>query len=396
MVLVFGLLTALFAAGYGVMFTALDDFRDHYGIGGGQLGMVVAAGFFSSFAAQVLLAPLADRGHARRLVFIGMLFNIAGLIGMAFGTSLVVLLAARFVMGIGAGMAVPAVRRIVIVADPDRLGHNLGRLLAADVGGFAMGPAISAVLIDPFGIPAPFLVIAVATVACIPIIVRVPVEESDIGEAGATRFAFDLLRLRPFLATVCLGVGVFLMIGTFDSLWALVLSDLEASDVIANLGITVFALPLIVLGSIGGRLAQRVGPFRLGTFGLLAGACFMFLYGQLPSGGAMLAVGVVHAIGDGLTVSSSGVAVGMVVPADRQAGAQGLLGGVQTLTGGITAVGIGALYESSGRGIAYLVCSLGMVTFVGLAVVLAGRNWGLRGPLASAPPGPASPVTAVV
>ena len=396
MVLVFGLLTALFAAGYGVMFTALDDFRDHYGIGGGQLGMVVAAGFFSSFAAQVLLAPLADRGHARRLVFVGMLFNIAGLIGMAFGTSLVVLLAARFVMGIGAGMAVPAVRRIVIVADPDRLGHNLGRLLAADVGGFAMGPAISAVLIDPFGIPAPFLVIAVATVACIPIIVRVPVEESDIGEAGATRFAFDLLRLRPFLATVCLGVGVFLMIGTFDSLWALVLSDLEASDVIANLGITVFALPLIVLGSIGGRLAQRVGPFRLGTFGLLAGACFMFLYGQLPSGGAMLAVGVVHAIGDGLTVSSSGVAVGMVVPADRQAGAQGLLGGVQTLTGGITAVGIGALYESSGREIAYLVCSLGMVTFVGLAVVLAGRNWGLRGPLASAPPGPASPVTAVV
>lgn len=375
----FGLLTALFAAGYGVMFTALDDFRDHYGIGGGELGMVVAAGFFSSFAAQVLLAPLADRGQARRLVYIGMLFNVVGLVGMAFGTQLWVLLSARFVMGIGAGMAVPAVRRIVIVGDPDRLGHNLGRLLAADVGGFAAGPAISAVLIEPVGIAAPFLVIAAATVACLPVIARVHVEEGDADEATATRFAFDLLRVRPYAATLCFGVAVFLMIGTFDSLWALVLSDLDASDWISNLGITLFAVPLIVLGSLGGRLAQRFGPFRLGTLGLLVGAVYMFLYGQLPTGGAMLAVGIAHALSDGLTVSSTGVAVGLVVPEHRQAGAQGLLGGVQTLTGGITAIAAGWLYEAHDRSVAYTACAVTMAVFVGLGVWLVGSGWGLTG-----------------
>ncbi|MEZ5259235.1 MAG: hypothetical protein R2705_20840 [Ilumatobacteraceae bacterium] len=51
-------------------------------------------------------------------------------------------------------MAVPAVRRIVILADPAHLGSNLGLLLAADVGGFAMGPVVAALLIGPFGIPA--------------------------------------------------------------------------------------------------------------------------------------------------------------------------------------------------------------------------------------------------
>lgn len=82
LILAFGVLTGLFAAGYGVMFSLLDDFRDTYGISDGALGAVVAIGFFASFAAQVLFAPLADRGHARRLVYLGMACNVIGLLAM--------------------------------------------------------------------------------------------------------------------------------------------------------------------------------------------------------------------------------------------------------------------------------------------------------------------------
>src|SRR5262245_36128304 len=92
LIFTFGLLTALFAAGYGVMFTMLDDFRDEYGIGAAALGAIVATGFFASFVAQVVLAPLADRGHARQLVYIGMLCNIVGLVGMAFGHTFMLLM----------------------------------------------------------------------------------------------------------------------------------------------------------------------------------------------------------------------------------------------------------------------------------------------------------------
>ena len=186
---------------------------------------------------------------------------------------------------------------------------------------------MAAILTGPFGIPAPFLVIAVATVLCLPVIARADVQETVDDAAPAARFAFDLLRSRPYVAAVVMGSAVFLMIGTFDALWVLALSDLDTADWIANLGITLFALPLVVLGPFGGRLAQRVGPYRLGAVGLLGGATFMFLYGVLPTGGAMFAVAMVHALNDGLTVSSASVAVGLVSPADRQAGAQGLLGG---------------------------------------------------------------------
>jgi MFS family permease len=372
----FGLLMAAFAAGYGVMFTVLDDFRDDYGISETGIGLVVAMGFFASFLTQVFVAPQADRGHARRLVFLGMLLNVVGLTGMAFGTTVEVLLAARFVMGVGVGMAFPAVRRIVILAEPDDLGRNLGRLLAADVGGFAIGPAISAVLVGPFGLAAPFLVIAAITVAFLPIVIRVKVTES--AQATKTTFAFDLLRHRPYAGAVVLGASVFLMIGTFDALWAVVLDDLDAADWVTSLGITLFALPLIVFGAKGGALAQRVGPFRLATLGLGLGAMFMFLYGAVPTAGAMFTVAMFHAVNDGLTVSSTGVAVGLTAPPERQAGAQGLMGGVQTLTGGITAIAAGALYEHFGRTVAYTCCAAAMATLVATGAWLARPAWRQR------------------
>ncbi len=377
-VVVFGALTALFASGYGVMFTVLDEFRDQYGIGEGALGLIVAMGFLSSFLAQVTIAPLADRGHARVMIVLGMVFNVAGLLGMAYGSTFVVLLISRFVMGVGVGLAYPAARRIVILADPDHLGQNLGRMLAADVGGFAVGPAISAVLVGPFGIAAPFLLIAALTVAMYPLIARTRVAETDVDAEVPPRFAFDLLRIRPYLAALSMGAAVFMMIGSFDALWALVLDDLNASDLIANLGITLFAVPMVLFASIGGRLAQSVGPFRLGTFGLLVGAGAMFAYGHAPSGGIMLAISLVHATNDGFTVSSCGVAVGLVVPGERQASGQGLLGGVETLTAGVAATAIGQLYEHFGRTVAYTSCAVMMLALIACGALLSGTSWRMR------------------
>ena len=371
-VLTFGLLTSVMASGYGVMFTVLDDFRAEYGISESRLGLIVGIGFISSFIAQVFLAPIADRGHARRLVFIGLTVNVIGLLALAFGQTLTVLLLGRFVSGLGLGMVFPAIRRIVILGDRDRLGANLGLLLACDVAGFAAGPAVSALLVGPFGLSAPFLVIAVASLACLPVVLRVRVTETV--EAPQSRMAFDLLANRSYVAALCMGAAVYIMIGTFDALWAVVLDDLEASEWVANLGITLFVLPLIVLGPIGGRLAQRIGPFTVGPIGLVIAAVFVTMYGLMPSGLWMLAIALVHSVTDGLTVSSTAVAVGMVTPDSRHAGAQGLLGGVQTLLAGVVAVLAGVLYEYFGRVIAYSTAAVIMLLLVATAVVLSGDD----------------------
>jgi MFS family permease len=380
----FGGLMACLAAGYGVLFTIVDDYRDEYGISESSIGIVIGVGFLAGFLSQLVIAPFADRGHARLIVFTGVTVNIVGLVLMASSTTLTPILLGRFIAGVGVGAATPAIRRIVILADPTNLGSNLGRLLAADVFGFAVGPGISALLVGPFGIAAPFYVVAAGSLLVLPFVARVRVQESI--DAAQPRLAIDLLRVRPFAGAVVMGSAVFMMIGTFDALWAVVHKDLGTNEWIANLGITMFAIPLVVLGPRGGRLAQTRGPFRVGSVGLLLGATFMFLYGVMPNGGLIFAVAMVHSVFDGLTVSSTGVAVGMTIPAERQAGAQGVLGAAEALAAGTMAVIAGKLYEVSGRTLAYAVCALAMVAMVGAGAWLSRSAWTLRRPLADVAP----------
>lgn len=377
----FGGLMAMLAAGYGVLFTIVDDYKTEYGITESAVGVIIGLGFLSGFLSQVLVAPYADRGHARLVVIVGVAVNVAGLLLMAFGTTLTPILVGRFVSGLGIGAASPAVRRIVIIADPDNLGTNLGRLLSADVFGFAMGPAISAALVGPFGIAAPFLVIGAMALLLLPFVARVPVAETSVEHRPRKRLAFDLLRIRPFAGATLLAGVTFLMIGGFDALWALVHDELETADWIANLGITLFAVPLIVLGPFAGRLAQTFGPFRVSAIGLVAGAGFLTGYGLLPTGGLIFALAMLHALSDGLTISGPGVAAGLVVPDDRQAGAQGMLGASQAVMAGLMAVVTGAVYESFGRTVAYVVVAVAMVVLTAVGLWLGREAWSLKRPI---------------
>lgn len=371
-ILVFAALSATLSSGYGVLFTVVGDFRTEYGISEAMIGIIIGLGFFAGFLAQVFIAPIGDRGRARQVVAFGVLINVVGLILIGIGGSVELILIGRFISGIGIGSAAPAIRRIVILVDQENLGRNLGWLLSADVFGFALGPAVSAVLVGPYGLAAPFLVIAALALMLLPNLQRVTVREDDA--ATSQRLAVDLLSDKAVAGAVMLGAGVFLMIGGFDALWDVVHEDLGTNDFIANLGITLFALPLIFLGPFSGVLAQRIGPFVMGSVGLVAGAFFMTSYGLLPSGNWIFAFAMFHAITDGLTIAASGVAVGLAVPEARQAGAQGLIGAAQALTAGTTAIIIAAIYGSAGRLAAYSATSVGILACVAVALYL-GRDF---------------------
>ncbi len=379
----FGGLSAMLSAGYGVLFTIVDDYNTEYGISESAIGYVIGIGFLAGFVSQVLIAPFADRGHARKVVVLGVAVAILGLILMALGTTLAPIILGRVVNGIGIGAANPAIRRIVILADPDNLGQNLGRLLSADVFGFAMGPAISALLVGPLGIPAPFLVVSAVALVLLPFVARVPVDETSVEFRPKKRLALDLLRIPSFAGATVIAGATFVMIGGFDALWALVHDELGTSELIANLGITLFAVPLVLLGPWSGRTAQTFGPFKLAAIGLTAGSLFIFGYGLLPTGGAIFALAMFHAISDGATFSAPSVAAGMVVPDDRQAGAQGMLGASQALMAGIMAMITGEVYEAHGRTVAYTVVAISIFSLLLIGLFLARDSWSLRRPLES-------------
>jgi MFS family permease len=377
LVWVFSGLSATLAAGYGVLFTMGGDYRESYGISETTFGFIIGIGFIVSFVAQFTIGPLGDRGYARLMVLGGAAINAVGLLMMGFGTSATVLIAGRVITGLAVGAANPAIKRIVVVGSGDNLGRNLGRLFSADVFGFAMGPVISAVLVGPFGIAAPFVVIAALTIITVVLSLRVRVDE--VNEVEPRRFAFDLLAHRSFAGAVMIGVAAFVMIGAFDALWDLVHTDLETAEWMANLGIALFAIPLVILGPTSGRLAQQIGPFIVASAGMFMATIFFGIYGVLSVGGIIFAVAMVHAITDGLSFAASGVAVGMTAPEARQAGAQGVLGGMQSLGAGIMAPLAGWLYETQGQQTTYWVAGAIMATMVVGGLVLAGPAIRLKG-----------------
>ena len=357
-------------AGYGVLFTIVGDYCDDYGISETTVGWIIGIGFIVGFVSQILIGPLGDRGHARTLVLGGAVVNAVGLVMMGFGTTAPVLLSGRIVSGLAIGAASPAIKRMVVVGSGENLGRNLGRLFSADVFGFAVGPVISAVLVGPFGIAAPFLVIAALTM--IAVIATLGIEVDETLEPEPRRFAVDLLRTRSFAGAVMIGAAAFMMIGAFDALWDLVHTDLGTAEWMANLGIALFAIPLVLLGPTSGKLAQRIGPFLVASVGMIAAALFMGIYGLLSVGGAIFAVAMLHSLSDGISFAASGVAVGMTAPESRQSGAQGVLGGMQALAAGIMAPFTGWLYEHHGQQTAYWFASAIIALMVTGGLILAG------------------------
>lgn len=370
--------SALGAMSYGVMFTVLDDYRNQYGISESRLGLIVSAGFIAGFLSNVFVAPIADKGFARRLVMLGLVAQIVGCLVMAFGQSFLVLVAGRFLTGIGGGAADPALRRIIILDNPTNMGSNLGRIVAAGVAGFAFGPVISAVTVGAFGLASPFLIVAVCMAMILYMVSRLVVNEAQAADAPSQRFAFDLLRVRVIAGVICIGLALYTMIGTFDSIWSVMMDDIDAPDWVASVGITVFALPMVFLAPLGGRLTQQYGPFRASITGLTLAAGFMTLYGLLSSPYVMLGVGVLHGIVDGLTITGGSAALALVAPQQRLASAQGVYTGIITLTGGLAAGAAGATYDRIGQS-TYIVCAVVMLIMIYVGAFLARGSLSLKG-----------------
>jgi MFS family permease len=370
--------TALGGMGYGVMFTVLDDFRDNYGITEAQLGIIVGIGFITGFLSQILFAPLADKGHAKKLVMTGIAIEIVGTLFMAFGQAFLPLIIGRLLAGFGVGISEPALRRILILSDPERMGQNLGLIVSASVAGFTAGPIVSALTADTLGIAAPFLLVAFLLVVVGFGLFNLQFQEANIEDAPTQRLAFDMLRIRPLAGAIVMGLALFAMIGTFDAVWSVMMDDMTAPTWVANVGISLFAFPMIFLAPRGGRLTQKFGPFKASMTGLSIGAVCRVVYGTVWSPYPMLAIGVIHGVVDGLTVTGGSAAVALVAPRERLASAQGLFGGLQTLTGGVAAVLAGTAYGIIGRA-TFVWCAGAMLLFIAIGAWLAKDSLHITG-----------------
>lgn len=372
------LLAAISASGYGAIFTLAGEFRNQFRLSEVGVGVMVATGFGTGFLTQAVLSRYADRGHAVRMVRIGVAVLVVSMVAMAVGTVLWHFVVARALLGAGSGLIVPGVRRVTINLDPPNLGRNLGLLGSFHLTGFLLGPALAGLLNEVIGLRAPFAVMAVVAAGAALFARRLP---ADTGELTTERrIVRALLANRGIRAALCMTFAFYVMVGTWEALWAIMLDDLGSNAMVVGFTLAVTSVPMILLGGRAGALAQRTGPLRVAALGLAVTVPCMAGYGLIGSVPVLVALSMVQALGDSFSLPATRIAAAAATPPDQHASAQGLLGSVEVLVAGAVAVPAAAAYQHLGAAWTWFGAAALMLVAMGAGLVL-GRGTAAAAPL---------------
>lgn len=137
-----GFTGALLAIGIDAALPAFDDIRAEFSLadGSGEVSLVVTAYFLGMAIGQLPMGPLSDRFGRRPLLLGSLALYMVGALGASLAPSFGLLLASRFVWGIGA--AGPAVIANAIARDL-YTGDQMARVLSLTMAVFLIGPTVA-------------------------------------------------------------------------------------------------------------------------------------------------------------------------------------------------------------------------------------------------------------
>ena len=109
----------------------------------------VTISYFLMLAGLLLpFGRIADAGHIRKVFLSGFIVFTVGSLACALSSSLIILVASRFVQGVGAAALAAAAPMICVKLLPlEHLGRSLGIMTVASAMGFALGPAMGGFLV---------------------------------------------------------------------------------------------------------------------------------------------------------------------------------------------------------------------------------------------------------
>lgn len=310
---------------------------------GGSVAVGVAVG--ALFLGAVLLRPLAGRigdRYGRRILVIGGAATVAvSLFGYALADSLLPLVVARFVTGLGeAAFFVGAATMITDLAPAERRGEAISYWSVAIYSGFAFGPAIGEAVHDRWGyttlwIVAGALGVGSAVLACF-------TRETEAARASGP--------MGPLIHRRALGPGAVLFLGLIaTAAWGAFIPLYSEEVGIEDVGIVfvVFGGLVLLIRVLGARLPDRWGGARSGTVALVACAIGMGLMAVFASAAGLMSGVVAFSVGsaflypamlllalDGSALTERAAVVGTVSSCfDLSQGIGSLLvGGVAALT----------------------------------------------------------------
>ena len=321
------------------------------------VGAVFASGLLAIAVAQYPAGALADRIGRRPVMVWSM-----GLYAVVFLCYLLPipawgLIGVRFLQGLlGGAYGVAATAMVADLSDPSQRGRAFGMLRASDMAGLVLGPALGG-LVASFRLDAVFAAgaaVCVGATALLRLLPRVEVAEARGPEPPRRPLAI----VRSLLPFIVLGSAMGYTIGTYDTAWSLYLTRQGATPLLVGLSFTLFAVPMVLLGTAGGALADRLGHWRVATFTALMYGAFGAAYAFITNVPALIVLSVL----EGALIVAGNPALTALVSRSAPPGEQGRAQGVFRI--GITASQVlGALLGGALFGVSPV------LTFLAIAVL---------------------------
>ncbi len=374
----------------GAMFSAAPRFV-HESLGGSRAlsGFSVSVFFIAAVVTRPVAGRLIDR-YGRRPFIAATPFLVSLFIAsMVAAESIAAVLALRFVQGVaGSAFYVAAVTASTDIAGPSRRASAVARLSFAIYFGFALGPTAGERLADSGFDSAWVVLAALAAVAgavaltvpetrpvpsplLAPAVGAVPVSAGSAGVVPGHRAHPPLVHpaaVLPGITLLTLGVG-YVSVTSQSALYARAVGIGSSSALFATYAVTILAVRLVA-----GRLADRVGPVRIMFPGMaaLAAGCALWALVHMPVTAYTGAVFI--GTGWALVFPALTAWLSARVPDEERGSAIGSLVAFMDVGQGFGGYLVGAVADGSGFGWAFAVPALLAVVGSGVLTLAVRRH----------------------
>lgn len=361
------------AAANSVVFASMSELQEKYGYADSALGLIAGTGFALGLVVQLFVAPLADRGHGRKLIQVGLALAGIGSVVFVFGDSLGWFIVARAFVGASLGCTFPAVRALAANLDKNRSAERLGAVAGTEIGGFVTGPLIGSLLIDPFGLDATFLLFG--GLAMVALLIISPRKFPElISSAESQRLSFDLMRIRSVRVAIILTLAVTFPTGMFDALWDRFLDDLGGNNAMTGLTFAVYGLPFILFSSRAGKFIDKRSPVAVVLWLVIPISLLTISYGVVKQPWIILGIGLFEGILQATMIPAALSAIAKAAPLGRASAAQGLSGAITVLGQMIAAFVAPSIYGAYGAFVTFFAVAVGIALIAGVAGIMHARN----------------------
>jgi MFS family permease len=269
--------------GFGFIVPLRTLYGREVGASSVEIGLMTSSFLLAGFVATPFVGRLSDRLGYKNVLWFGLLMH--GLLILAYipAQNPFLLIGLRALEGIAASSVLPPARALVNgLAPRARQGEALGLLSAFQMVGILIGPTLGTLLASQVGYAWSFVVASLplflSTVVALFVLPNARKTDESEAERALELASPTKLFTRPLVVTYSLQIVLSLIQGVAMAVWTLYMLDRGASLFLIGLSFTTFALPVILLAPIAGRLSDLYGRYRTLIFGLFLSSLIFYLY----------------------------------------------------------------------------------------------------------------------